>query len=169
MKTTMAAVSLMLTTGAAFAVAGDECQKQRAEYPKNWKDTRQETALFTCRSHYSGAFVVKLGATDGAGRVLMSLSPVSEDGQSPNVSSAKVFRIWLDKEQADRLKQGKYFATVVRKEASCWIRGDLNKDTVFFMDNVDPAPDSPDAGSFYNKAPRFSVFQGDSYACEPVK
>src|SRR5262249_55930557 len=32
-----------------------------------------------------------------------------------------------------------------------------------------PKSDSPDAGSFYNKAPRFSVFQGDSYSCEAIK
>jgi len=25
------------------------------------------------------------------------------------------------------------------------------------------------AGSFYNKAPRFSVIQGDSYTCERLK
>jgi hypothetical protein len=40
---------------------------------------------------------------------------------------------------------------------------------VFFLDTANPKPDSPDAGSFYNKAPRFSVFQGDSYECEAIK
>ncbi len=37
------------------------------------------------------------------------------------------------------------------------------------MDNVNPKSDGADAGSFYNKAPRFSVFQGDAYECEPIK
>ena len=38
------------------------------------------------------------------------------------------------------------------------------------MDNASPAADEPDkAGEFYNKAPRFSVFGGDAYVCEPVK
>jgi hypothetical protein len=33
------------------------------------------------------------------------------------------------------------------------------------MDNADPPPDKPqEAGSFYNKAPRFSVFGSDSAA-----
>jgi hypothetical protein len=34
---------------------------------------------------------------------------------------------------------------------------------------ANPKSDSPDTGSFYNKAPRFSVFQGDSYGCEAIK
>jgi hypothetical protein len=34
---------------------------------------------------------------------------------------------------------------------------------------ANPKSDSPDTGSFYNKAPRFSVFQGDSYECEAIK
>jgi hypothetical protein len=34
---------------------------------------------------------------------------------------------------------------------------------------ANPKSDSPDAGSFYNKAPRVSVFQGDSYSCEAIK
>ncbi len=37
------------------------------------------------------------------------------------------------------------------------------------MDNANPKSDGPDAGSFYNKAPRFSVFQGDAYECEAIK
>jgi hypothetical protein len=37
------------------------------------------------------------------------------------------------------------------------------------MDNVNPPADGPDAGSFYNKAPRLSVFQGDAYDCKAVK
>jgi hypothetical protein len=49
------------------------------------------------------------------------------------------------------------------------IRGDLSGDSVFFLDNANPKPDGPDAGSFYNKAPRFSVFQGDSYQCDAIK
>ena len=81
-----------------------------------------------------------------------------------------VLRIWLDKEQTQRLLDGNYFATVVRKEKSCWIRGDLNGDTVFFMDNANPpADDEKEAGAFYNKAPRFSVYRGNAYDCEPVK
>ena len=48
-------------------------------------------------------------------------------------------------------------------------RGDLSGDSVFFLDNANPKPDGTDAGSFYNKAPRFSVFQGDSYECEAIK
>jgi hypothetical protein len=46
----------------------------------------------------------------------------------------------------------------VRKEESCWIRGDLSGDSAFVMDSADPPTDEPDnAGSFYNKSPRFSI------------
>ena len=73
------------------------------------------------------------------------------------------------------MEDGKYFATIVRQKGSCWIRGALSgpddgqADTVFLLDMANPKSDSPDAGSFYNKAPRFSVFQGDSYECETIK
>ena len=46
---------------------------------------------------------------------------------------------------------------------------DGDSDSVFFLDMANPKPDSPDAGSFYNKAPRFSMFHGDSYECEAIK
>ena len=95
-------------------------------------------------------------------------TPVSQAGKVEQTRG--VLRIWLDKEQTQRLRDGKYLATVVRKEKSCWIRGDLSGDTVFFMDNADPpADDEKEAGSFYNKAPRFSVYAGNAYDCEPVK
>src|SRR4029077_7714252 len=83
--------------------------------------------------------------------------------------SRGVYRIWLDKEQLDRLKAGRYFATIVRREGSCWIRGNLEKDPIFLLDNADPAPDTPDAGSFYNQAPRISAFPGDASTFPPRK
>jgi hypothetical protein len=73
------------------------------------------------------------------------------------------------------LGDGKYFATIVRQKGSCWICGALSgpddgqADSVFLLDMANPKSDSLDAGSFYNKAPRFSVFQGDSYECEAIK
>jgi hypothetical protein len=81
-----------------------------------------------------------------------------------------VLHIWLDRERTRRLRDGKYFATVVRKENSCWIRGSIDEDVVFLMDNAHPLEDDPGAaGYFYNKAPRFSVL-GDGYVnCEPFK
>jgi len=79
-------------------------------------------------------------------------------------------------QQVGRLETGQYFATVVRRESSCWIRGALSaddgkQDTVFFMDNAKPKSDGlrGDSGVFYNKAPRFSVFQGDAYTCERIR
>ncbi|HEY7665794.1 MAG TPA: hypothetical protein VH934_21965 [Xanthobacteraceae bacterium] len=174
--TIFAAALCLLMASPAAAVRPDECEQQRAVFPKDWNDVSKEKPLFVCSSHYSGAFKVTLGAADDKGRRLMSLVPLrgsAEDGKQDK--SKDVFRIWLDGEQARRLEQGKYFATITRQRKSCWIRGALSgpddgkEDSVFFMDNANPKADGPDAGSFYNKAPRFSVFQGDSYECDAVK
>jgi hypothetical protein len=170
MRLILALSLLIFATIAAVAVSPDECEQQRAQYPKNWTDVSHEQALFDCSSHYSGGIRVKIGASDGRGRTLFSLVPLTQGGTSPTEDTSKIiYRIWLDKEQLKRLKDGKYFATILWKEESCWIRGDLDKDEVFFMDNANPPADGPDAGSFYNKAPRLSVFQGDAYDCKAVK
>ena len=167
---------LLATTQSAFAVRPDECEQQRALYPKRWNDVSQEKPLFTCTSHYSGSLRVTVGRTDHGGRTLMSLVLLKgSDTDAVPDPSRDVYRIWLDREQLRRLRAGRYFATVVRRKDSCWIRGDLGSekggnDQVFFMDNADPRADRPEkAGSFYNKAPRLSVFQGDAYTCQPVK
>ncbi len=156
---------------AAYAIRADECEQQRALYPETWNDVSKATALFKCQSHYAGALVISIGAPDENGRSLMTLVPVqSVDDVKPRIDDENlVHRIWLDADQTRRLKEGKYFATVVRKEDSCWIRGDLSDDPIFFMDNADAQADSPDAGAFYNKAPRIGSFKGQSYSCEPVK
>jgi hypothetical protein len=154
----------------AHAVRPDECEQQRALFPAAWADVSQEQSLFDCSSHYSGSLRVKLGAADRAGRALMSLVPLKWSGETAvEDPSSGVYRIWLDREQVDRLAAGKYFATIVRRESSCWIRGNLDKDPVFLLDTADPAPDTPDAGSFYNQAPRLSAFEGDAYTCQAVK
>jgi hypothetical protein len=171
-----AAALCLLTATPAAAVRPDECEQQRALFPKEWNDVSKEKPLFVCRSHYSGAFKVTLGTADDRGRRLLSLVPLESNREDAKQDTSKdVFRIWLDKEQARRLQEGKYFATITRQRESCWIRGALSgpddgkEDSVFFLDNANPRADGPDAGSFYNKAPRFSVFQGDSYECEAIK
>ena len=37
------------------AVAPDECEEQRMQYPKDWNNVSKEKPLFDCSSHYSGA------------------------------------------------------------------------------------------------------------------
>ncbi len=161
---------LLSTFPGAHAVRPDECEQQRKLYPAVWADVSREQALFDCASHYSGALRIKLGPTDRAGRAIMSLVPLKQSGETAvEDPSSGVYRIWLDKEQIARLKAGKYFATIVRREGSCWIRGSLDKDPIFLLDTADPRPDTPDAGSFYNQAPRMSAFDGDAYECKPVK
>ncbi len=161
---------LLANLSGAHAVRPDECEQQRKLYPEVWADVSHEQALFECASHYAGSLRIKLGPPDPAGRALMSLVPLKWFGQTALEDPANgIFRIWLDREQVDRLKAGKYFATIVRRESSCWIRGNLDKDPIFLLDTADPAPDTPDAGSFYNLAPRTSAFEGDAYTCRPVK
>jgi hypothetical protein len=161
---------LLLIASGAHAVRPDECEQQRKLYPAVWADVSREKTLFDCSSHYSGALRIKLGPTDRAGRAIMSLVPLKRSGESAvEDPSSGVYRIWLDKEQLARLRAGRYFATIVRKESSCWIRGSLEGAAIFLLDEADPRPDTRDAGSFYNQAPRMSAFGGDAYECKPVK
>ena len=164
-------LAILAATDAAFAVAADVCEQQRALYPKDWNDVLKAKTLFRCQSHYEGALLVSIGLPDETGRSLMNLVPIEPEGEIKLKLDDEhaVHRIWLDADQARRLQEGGYFATVVRTQESCWIRGDLSGDPVFFMDNANPQPDSPDGSAFYNKAPRTSVFKGATYTCEPVK
>jgi len=165
------AATLLAAMDSASAVRPDECEQQRALYPKNWNDVSKEAAVFKCQSHYSGALMISIGAPDERRRSLMSLVPLKSgaDAKSGTDPERPIHRIWLDDDQTRRLKAGKYFGTVVRTEESCWIRGDLSGDPVFFMDNADPKPDGTTASAFYNKAPRISSFKGDAYSCEALK
>ncbi len=164
----LAVVLLAGGIGPALAFPENGCEMQRKQYPANWTDTSAEKPLFNCYAPQADPLRIKLGATDGAGRTMMSVVPLSRpDG---NEEKDNTLRIWLDAEQARRLRDGKYFATVLRKEDSCWIRGDLDGAPVFVLDSADPPPDNPgEAGSFYNKAPRFSIFGGEAYFCERAK
>ncbi len=169
-RTVLAIALLVGATARAGAFPADGCEQQRKQYPANWNDTSAEKTLFICESQ-GGHFYVKIGATDEAGRTLMSLVPFSRSNAGLKTETGQdVLRIWLDKEQTLRLREGKYMATVVRRENSCWIRGSLDEDVVFLMDNAHPREDDPGAaGYFYNKAPRFTVL-GDAYLnCEPFK
>lgn len=159
----------LMPASAALAFAPDGCEQQRALYPKDWEDVSREKVLFTCSGH-GGAVQVRLGATDKTGRTLMSIVPMTRDGQGGLIPTEGVHRIWLDREQARRLREGKYFATIVREEKACWIRGTVDDAAVFFLDAAKPPSDAPDeSGSFYNKAPRFSVFGNEAYQCERAK
>ena len=178
MRTTAPSLSLavlllavLAAVNSAIAVPADVCERQRADYPKDWNDVLKAKALFRCQSHYEGALLVSIGLPDETGRSLMNLVPIEPEGEIKLKLDDEhaVHRIWLDADQARRLQEGDYFATVVRTEESCWIRGDLSGDPVFFMDNANPQPDSPDGSASYNKAPRTSVFKGATYTCEPVK
>ncbi len=103
---------LLANLSGAHAVRPDECEQQRKLYPEVWADVSHEQALFDCASHYAGSLRIKLGPPDPAGRALMSLVPLKWFGQTALEDPASgIFRIWLDKEQVERLKAGKYFAT----------------------------------------------------------
>jgi hypothetical protein len=167
---TLLGVAVVTWPVLAHAFEADGCERQRKQYPADWNDTSAEKTLFVCESQ-QGRFYVKIGATDEAGRTLMSLVPFSRTNAGVKAETGHdVLRIWLDKEQTRRLRDGKYLATVVRKETSCWIRGNLDEDVVFLMDNAHPREDDPGvAGYFYNKAPRFTVLGNSHLNCEPFK
>jgi len=169
-RLSLAIALLVGATAQAAAFEADGCEKQRQQYPAEWNNTSAEKRLFICESQ-AGRYIVKTGATDASGRTLMSLVPFSRSNSGEIAESTEnVLRIWLDKEQAGRLRDGKYFATIVRKEDSCWIRGNMSEDIVFLMDNKRPPEDNPGAaGSFYNKAPRFSVVGSSYVSCERAK
>jgi hypothetical protein len=154
--------------GSASAVREDACEQQRALYPKSWSDLSNERLLVHCSSHYAGELHVRLGKPNALGNRMMSLTVPDPDDQD----RVEVYRIWLDRPQARRLRAGHYFATIVRTESSCWIRGDLGQDSVFFLDDAADATsptDPPDAGEFYRIAPRFGVLHGNAYLCEPAR
>ena len=91
----MAAFCLVIASPAK-AIRPDECEQQRAAFPKEWNDVSKEKPLFFCWSHYSGAFKVTLGAGDKEGRRLMSLVPLAaNDKKAKQDTSKDVFRIWL--------------------------------------------------------------------------
>jgi hypothetical protein len=166
-------LAILLIVGAATrasAFSADGCEQQRKQYPAEWNNTSTEKRLFVCESQ-ADRYLVKSGATDAAGRTLMSLVPFSRSNTGViEESRENVLRIWLDKEQLGRLRAGKYFATIVRKEESCWIRGNMSEDIIFLMDNSHPPEDNPGAaGSFYNKAPRFSAIGSSYLSCDRVK
>src|SRR6266481_5852607 len=102
MRTIMSATVLsMLIASPAEAIRPDECEQQRALFPKEWNDVSKEKPLFVCRSHYSGAFRVTLGTADDRGRRLLSLVPLASNQENAKQDPSKdVFRIWLDREQA---------------------------------------------------------------------
>ena len=59
----MAAFCLVIASPAK-AIRPDECEQQRAAFPKEWNDVSKEKPRFFCWSHYSGALKVTLGAGD---------------------------------------------------------------------------------------------------------
>src|SRR5260370_9091264 len=104
--TLLAAALCLLMAPPEAAVRPDECEQQRAMFPKDWNDVSKEKPLFYCWSHYSGALRVTLGPADDKGRRLLSLVPLEEHRANAKQDKSKdVFRIWLDKEQADRLRK----------------------------------------------------------------
>jgi len=61
MRTIMSAAILSISIASpAEAIRPDECEQQRALFPKEWNDVSKETPLFFCWSRYSGAVKVTL-------------------------------------------------------------------------------------------------------------
>ena len=94
---------------AAVAVREDECEQQRADFPKDWNDVLKAKALYRCQSHYEGTLLVSIGPLDDKGRSLMNLVPIEPEGEIKlRLDDAhQVHRMWLDADQAKRLKEGR--------------------------------------------------------------
>jgi len=166
----LAAVILSLTAERSLAFEEDGCEKQRKQYPKIWNDVSKEKIVYRCYAHYLGSFIVRIGETDRKGRTQMSIQIGSHE-RAATIKEVTIYRMWLHKEQLKRLREGKYFATVVRKESSCWVRGDLDDDLIFFMDNTEAAlarPDADNEGGYFSGG-SFGAFGSNSIECEPGK
>jgi hypothetical protein len=156
-------------TVAAPAPLPASCAQQRAQYPRDWADVAGEETLFACglRGRW---WTIRLGPVDAAGRAMLSVVPATSDGapRTDQAPAEEVYRAWLDREQSERLREGSYFATILRAEQSCWIDGRLTDGWPIMIDAADPPADRPDQGAFYNKAPRMSIFNGGA-RCERAK
>jgi hypothetical protein len=144
------------------------CDEQRAQYSKDWLDVSKDKPLFTCQQR-GASWRVKLGEPAADGRSMMSLVSmrwIEQEQAFREVSSVEVHRAWLDGQQVRRLKDGRYFATAIRSEDACWSGGTLKDGQLFFMDAAHPPQDRKEAGNFYNKAPRFGLFD-QPMQCEP--
>jgi hypothetical protein len=144
------------------------CDEQRAQFPGNWPDVSKEKPLFTCQQR-GESWRLRLGEPAADGRSMMSLVNmrwIEQEQARREDPSSEVHRTWLDAEQVRRLKEGRYFATVMRGEDACWSGGTLKDGQLFFMDAAEPPQDRKDAGNLYNKAPRLGVF-GQPMHCEP--
>jgi hypothetical protein len=91
LATSSALAFCLLTVSPAAAVSPDECEQQRALFPKDWNDVSKEKPLFRCWSHYSGAFRVTLGPTDDKGRRLLSLVPLDSNRDDAKQDTSKMF------------------------------------------------------------------------------
>jgi hypothetical protein len=84
----LAIALVVAATVQARAFEPDGCEQQRKQYPAKWNDTAAEKTLFTCESE-QGRFYVKTGATDAAGRTLMSLVPFSRNNARVKVETGQ--------------------------------------------------------------------------------
>src|SRR4051794_3496184 len=153
-------IGLLVLTVLAPSSSGfklDGCEKQRAQYPKRWNDVRKEKTLFHCAASDGSRLSVRLGASDSKRRTLISVTATRSAAAEDQPQG--VYRMWLDRDQIERLKKGAYFATVMRPEKACWIRS-LDHETVpFLMDNA-PSVRPGDDG-----VTRVSLFGQTAYTC----
>ncbi len=104
---------------AAVAVREDECEQQRADYPKDWNDVLEAEPLFRCQSHYEGTLLVSIGTPDESGRSIMNLVPIEPEGAAQAAGSTTSTRCTACGSTPTRrgaCREGRYFATVVRTE-----------------------------------------------------
>ena len=116
------ALAATLFISPAVAMPADQCENERASYPKNWKSVANEKLLLSCHGHYVR---LKIYLTPGKDELLLTVVTDDKD----------VYRTHLTKARADRLKEqaGIY---ILNSEKTCFVRGGFNNPAVLsFIDN----------------------------------
>jgi hypothetical protein len=107
------AAALAAIPGVAWAIAEDQCERDRNILAKNWKEIPAKTLLFVCHDHYVSEMKVLLTPRDTGDFTLT----VAVEGE--------VYRAIILGKDVGRLRAqtGSY---VLNSEKSCLIRGNLS-------------------------------------------
>ena len=140
-----------------------------ASYPENWNDTWAEKKLYICESQ-RGRYYVKIGTTDAARRTLISLVPFTRSNTGEiTEDSDGVLRVWLDKDQTARLRDGKYMATIVPGRILLDPRQHRPRPRVPVGQRAPSARRSRNWREAFKQGAGFTVLGNDYLSCDPAK
>jgi hypothetical protein len=112
----MTALALLAMAAFASPAIAADCDAERKQFPKKWKDVAAETPLFACRGRYMSLKVY--------------LTPRNEFTMMLTVASDNaVYRTGVDVRDADRIRQQKGLY-ILYSEKTCFIRGNYSNPAV---------------------------------------